>query len=261
MRNSNSRIFGLLAAMLLTVGASAQAPTSAPQIQVDDLSTQMKTGQITLIDVRAPADYLRSHIVGAANQPYYTLTPSAPWRKDADLVLYCSGIGCSLSHDSALILMKQGYTHVRTLLGGLAEWGMKGYPVYTDPNAPSTIATQYFYPQWAVFQTVEVSATDLVNKTKTPNPNLALLDARPAAEYAAGHLPGAHNLTAEDFDAQKGTLSKIIEYVVYDRRPDRSRKLAQQLRDGGFAAHLLTGGIAVWAKSGYLLSVGPEVAK
>ena len=112
MRNSNSRIFGLVAAMLLSVGASAQVPTSAPQILVDDLSAQMKTGQITLIDVRAPADYQRSHIVGAANQPYYTLTPSAPWPKDADLVLYCSGIGCSLSHDSALILMKQGYTHV-----------------------------------------------------------------------------------------------------------------------------------------------------
>ena len=113
----------------------------------------------TIIDVRYPNDFLRSHIKGSVSLPFYDLkTISYP--KSRAIVVYCSGIGCSLSHDAAVTLQELGYTDVRVLEGGIAEWSMKGYPVEGDPNAAPTFKTRYYFPSWAAFQTTEVAPKD-----------------------------------------------------------------------------------------------------
>ena len=180
----------MLAAGLVAASFAGQ---TAPSMSCDEVSKNMTA--ITIIDVRYPADYQRGHIKGAVSLPFYDLNKiSSP--KDQPIAVYCSGIGCSLSHDAAVILQELGYTNVKVLTGGFAEWSMKGFPVVGDPNAPATIKTTYYFPAWATFQTTEVSPKDLWAKMNSGG-KFYLVDVRPAKEYAAGHLPGAHNNNEE----------------------------------------------------------------
>lgn len=230
---------------------------SFTSISCDELNRNMTSS--TVIDVRYPTDYQRGHIKDAVSLPFYDLKKIS-YVKDQAIVVYCSGIGCSLSHDAAITLQEMGYTNVKVLTGGIAEWSMKGYPMVVDPNAPSTIKTPYYFPAWAAFQTTEVAPKDLWGKEQNGG-TFYLIDARPAKEYAAGHLPGAHNVAAEDLAGKISTLTKTNEYVVYDRRPDRSRTMAQKMQDAGLAAHVLAGGVSVWAAQGLPMSVAPDDAK
>lgn len=243
--------------LIASLASPAFAGGSFVTVSCDDLNKNMAA--TTTIDVRYPGDYQRGHIKGAVSLPYYDLKKIS-YPKNQALAVYCSGIGCSLSHDAAIVLQELGYTNVKVLEGGIAEWSMKGYPIVTDPNAPSTIKTSYYFPQWAVFQGTEVAPKDYWAKASAGG-KFYLIDTRPAKEYAAGHLPGAHNLAAEDLAGKLPSLSKTAEYVVYDRRPERSRTVAQKMRDAGLPAHLLVGGVSVWTAAGLPMSVAPDDAK
>lgn len=230
--------------------------TFAP-ISCNDLNTTIASE--TVVDVRYPADYQRGHIKDAVSLPFYSLK-SIAYPKTQPIVVYCSGIGCSLSHDAAITLQELGYTNVKVLEGGIAEWSMKGFPMEGDPNATPTFKTPYIYPQWAAFNTLDVSPKAL-SANLNAGGNFYLIDSRPAKEYAAGHLPGAHNIAAEDLPGKISSFSKTLEYVIYDRRPDRSRTSAQKMQDTGLAAHMLAGGITVWTAQGFPLSTAPDDAK
>ncbi len=248
----NKFLAGLFAT-ILSAQAVAQQPTSAPTVLCDDLAAQMKSSDTILVDVRAPADYQKTHITGAVNLPYYSVA-AASWPKDANIVLYCSGIGCSLSHDSAITMMKLGYANVRTLYGGIAEWGRKGYPIV---SAPQTLATTNPLAgrKDLIFMTTDVGATDADAQIKK-GAKLAVLDVRPATEYMAGHLPGARNIPLELLDKRLSDYAPGSEVLVCDRIADRAAQARDELWGAGVAAHVLTGGISVWAASGKPLAVG-----
>ena len=243
------------------LAASLVAPSFAgqttPSMSCDELSKN--TQALTVIDARYPADYQHGHIKGAVSLPFYDLKKIS-YPKNQAIVVYCSGIGCSLSHDAAITLQELGYANVKVLTGGFAEWSMKGFPVVGAPNAPSTIKTPYHFPAWATFQTTEVSPKDLWSNIQSGG-KFYLIDARPPKEYAAGHLPGAHNIAVEDLAGKTSTLAKTVEYVVYDRKPERSRAMAMKLQDAGLPAHLLSGGVSVWTAQGLPMSVAPDDAK
>ena len=139
----------ILIAVLVTPAFAGQ---SFPVISCDDLNKNIT--MMTVIDVRYPTDYQRGHIKNAVSIPFYDLKKIS-YQKEQAIVVYCSGIGCSLSHDAAITLQEIGYTNVKVLTGGIAEWSMKGFPVVGDPNAPSTIKTAYNFPQWATFLATE----------------------------------------------------------------------------------------------------------
>lgn len=213
----------------------------------------MKSSNVIPIDVRAPADYQKSHIAGAINLPYYSIA-TASWPKDANIVLYCSGIGCSLSHDSALAMLKMGYTNVRTLYGGIAEWGRKGYPIVSTPETPAK-TNPLAGRKDLIFMASDVGATDVDTQIKK-GAKLAVLDVRPAREYLAGHLPGARNIPLEQLDKRLSDYAPGSEVLVCDRIVDRAVQARDELWGAGVAAHVLTGGISVWAASGKPLAVG-----
>lgn len=70
--------------------------------------------KLVIVDTRGSDDFAREHIAGAVSKPYYEIASSG-LSKDAELVLYCSGIGCQISGNSAAQLMQAGYTNVRAL--------------------------------------------------------------------------------------------------------------------------------------------------
>lgn len=95
--------------------------------------------------------------------------------------------------------------------------------------------------------------------TAIAQPDTVLLDVRTAAEFTAGHLPGAVNLDmqAADFATRLDTLDKASSYALYCRSGHRSAIAAEQMRTAGFDRVVdLAGGIAAWTAAGHDVTTG-----
>lgn len=79
-----------------------------------------------------------------------------------------------------------------------------------------------------------------------------VIDVRPAAEYAAGHIPGAVSIPLEDLPARLGTLPDGTEIVAYCRGSYcvLARDAVRQLRSAGRAARHLADGMLEWRLDG-----------
>ncbi|MBP7272566.1 MAG: rhodanese-like domain-containing protein [Saprospiraceae bacterium] len=79
-----------------------------------------------------------------------------------------------------------------------------------------------------------------------------LLDARDRREYEVSHLPNAHWVGFDEFDAQKVShLDKGCPIIVYCSVGYRSEKIAKQLQQQGFInVENLVGGIFEWKNQG-----------
>ncbi|MBC5810109.1 MAG: metalloregulator ArsR/SmtB family transcription factor [Candidatus Eremiobacteraeota bacterium] len=88
------------------------------------------------------------------------------------------------------------------------------------------------------------------------DPRVALLDARPAEEYAAGHLPKAINAPLEGLRSGKVSLPRSKRYIVYCRGPfcTFADDAVAILRERGFDATRLDLGPLEWQAAGRQLS-------
>jgi rhodanese-related sulfurtransferase len=89
---------------------------------------------------------------------------------------------------------------------------------------------------------------------------VVILDARPASEYIAGHIPGALSMPVDDLQRRLRELTKGQEYVAYCRGPyciyaDRAVEI---LRGHGRRARRLAEGFPEWRSAGFPVSQGTE---
>jgi rhodanese-related sulfurtransferase len=84
------------------------------------------------------------------------------------------------------------------------------------------------------------------------NGEVVVLDVRPAQEYAAGHIAGAHSVPVSDISARLAELSDEKEYVAYCRGPYcvYADEAVAMLRANGLKAQRLTEGYPEWWLSG-----------
>jgi rhodanese-related sulfurtransferase len=82
--------------------------------------------------------------------------------------------------------------------------------------------------------------------------NLVVLDVRPAAEYAASHLPGAVSIPFAELRWRLAELPGDREIVAYCRGPycAFAHEAVSVLRDEGFAARRLEDGLPEWQAAG-----------
>lgn len=92
--------------------------------------------------------------------------------------------------------------------------------------------------------------------------DVVVLDVRPQAEYAAGHIPGAINLPHDRLAASLADLPSGADIVAYCRgrycvfAPDAVRLL----RAHGYAAWPLDGGMPEWRRAGLPVAIGEVIA-
>jgi rhodanese-related sulfurtransferase len=85
-----------------------------------------------------------------------------------------------------------------------------------------------------------------------------VLDVRPGAEYAAGHIPGAVSMPHDELAARLAELPQEADIVAYCRgrycvfAPDAVRLL----RARGFSARPLEGGLPDWRHAGLPVTTG-----
>ncbi len=103
-------------------------PLAYQDINPKELSQMLKVKNFTLIDVHIPE---QDHIPGTdALIPYNEIVSKLadlPQDKKATIVLYCRSGNMSQTASKALI--KEGYTNVYNLAGGLKAWQSEGYEV------------------------------------------------------------------------------------------------------------------------------------
>ncbi|MFD7446763.1 rhodanese-like domain-containing protein [Streptomyces sp. NPDC059909] len=81
-----------------------------------------------------------------------------------------------------------------------------------------------------------------------------VVDVRTPAEYATGHLPGAHNVPLDRLDEAGGALKAAAArtpLLVVCASGARSAKGCAQLAAQGIEAATLDGGTSAWAAAGY----------
>lgn len=83
---------------------------------------------LTIIDLRTPELYEKSHVPGALNISYEELEKSTDKvSRDTTAVVYCYGITCHLATKAALLLAKKGFK-VKELFGGFDEYAAANLP-------------------------------------------------------------------------------------------------------------------------------------
>jgi rhodanese-related sulfurtransferase len=85
-----------------------------------------------------------------------------------------------------------------------------------------------------------------------------VLDVRPEAEYAAGHIAGARSVPVGDLRRHLRALPKDADVVAYCRGPYcvYADDAVRQLRRKGFRARRLIDGFPEWKRAGLPVAVG-----
>jgi rhodanese-related sulfurtransferase len=101
---------------------------------LEQVRLMRKDGSTLFIDARPIEQFQQGHIVGARSLPLAESASAIPplFREvppTRRLVIYCSGNGCSDSHELAARLMAAGYSSVFVYEGGFPEWQQQGLPI------------------------------------------------------------------------------------------------------------------------------------
>ncbi|TFH87990.1 ArsR family transcriptional regulator [Billgrantia azerbaijanica] len=94
-----------------------------------ELLAGLERGEVALLDVRPADEYEAGHLPEAINIPLEQLEAmldSLP--RDKEIVAYCRGPYCALSHEAVQRLRQLGY-RVRRFEEGYPEWKAAGLPV------------------------------------------------------------------------------------------------------------------------------------
>lgn len=106
-------------------------PADTEQVDRQELWRRVQAGDVTVIDVRPGEEYAGGHIPGALSVPLDQLaTRLAELPADIEIVAYCRGAYCVMSHDAVRLLQMKGRRAVR-LSDGMLEWRLADLPVAT----------------------------------------------------------------------------------------------------------------------------------
>ncbi len=130
-------IMGLLANAILPKGIPFIRPPE-PQLHDQDKIPLVEakklwdSGTAFFMDARTPADYIAGHIALAQNLPVEKFDQFFPkvataLSPDSEIVVYCDGEQCDLSHRLMTMLHEHGYNHVRILVNGWTTWRKAGF--------------------------------------------------------------------------------------------------------------------------------------
>jgi rhodanese-related sulfurtransferase/predicted transcriptional regulator len=97
-----------------------------------ELARRLRSGTVTLIDVRPPEEFAQGHIAGAVSVPVDEIEAFAKQarkrKEDKKVVAYCRGPYCVYAIQAVAALRKRGIDASRSE-DGVAEWRAAGLPI------------------------------------------------------------------------------------------------------------------------------------
>ncbi len=109
--------------------ADDDAGGSLEPVSRQELLAGLEGGKVVLLDVRPPDEFESGHLPEAINIPLAQLEAMLDrLPHDREIVAYCRGPYCALSHEAVQRLRQLGY-RVRRFEEGYPEWKAAGLPV------------------------------------------------------------------------------------------------------------------------------------
>ncbi|MFI0923792.1 ArsR/SmtB family transcription factor [Streptomyces sp. NPDC021012] len=107
----------------------------AAEVTHEELLARVEAGDVVVLDVRPPEEYLAGHIPGALSIPVAELADRiGELPEETEVVVYCRGEYCALAHDAVRLLTGHGRRAIR-LDDGMLEWRLAGLPVRAGATA------------------------------------------------------------------------------------------------------------------------------
>ncbi len=104
------------------------------------LLQRVREGEVTVLDVRPPEEYISGHLPGAISIPLAELERRMQeLPRHQEIVAYCRGPYCVLSAEAVERLRKAGFEAVR-FEEGVQDWQMRGLPLVSgieERDAPT----------------------------------------------------------------------------------------------------------------------------
>jgi rhodanese-related sulfurtransferase/DNA-binding MarR family transcriptional regulator len=101
-------------------------------IETDELVRRVKSGEVTVIDVRPVEEYRAGHIPGALSVPVGQLKARLKeLPKGREIVAYCRGPFCVMAAEAVELLREKGFKAHR-LEHGVADWRARGWRVEAE---------------------------------------------------------------------------------------------------------------------------------
>jgi rhodanese-related sulfurtransferase/DNA-binding transcriptional ArsR family regulator len=102
---------------------------SLEPVSVNELMERIRSGLVTVVDVRPKEEYAAGHLPGAINIPLTDLEENVKTLpRNREIIAYCRGPFCLLSFEAVARLRDQGLA-ARRLETGFPEWKVAGLPV------------------------------------------------------------------------------------------------------------------------------------
>jgi len=93
------------------------------------LVSRVRSGEVTLLDVRPREEFEAGHIPGAVSVPLAELEKRLGGiPKDREVVAYCRGPYCVLAVQAVAVLRQKGFRAIR-MEEGVPDWRARGLPV------------------------------------------------------------------------------------------------------------------------------------
>lgn len=102
---------------------------SLEPLSVTELAERIRSGLVTVVDVRPKEEYAAGHLPGAINVPLSEIEKNlGTLPRDREIIAYCRGPFCVLSFEAVARFRKEGLK-ARRLETGFPEWKVAGLPV------------------------------------------------------------------------------------------------------------------------------------
>lgn len=118
-----------IAAIDKLVNDFRQSKIKSEPLTVDELARRIKSGTVTILDVRPEHEYKKGHIANALSIPFDQLASRLKeLPKRNEIIAYCRGPFCLFADEAVALLQKAGYKATR-LEQGFPDWASMGKPV------------------------------------------------------------------------------------------------------------------------------------
>lgn len=187
-----------------------------------------------IVDVRPFDKYHQGTVPGAVNIPWQEWDKrkgTLPADQATELIFFCGGRNCDLSHRAAAAARTLGYTRVRTYAYGWPDWEKNSTRAFAliEPRQGRVAAAGE--PEPALYPG-EIARDEFLELIEKKPADLLLVDVRSAEEFDRGHLPGAVNIPGEKVDEQVDRL-KDRNVIFYCNQGSRCAAAYYAAEDAG----------------------------
>lgn len=223
----------LVLSIVLTVQADEKGKWQ--KIDVKEAHSLLKLGQTYLVNTMSHLECMDHRIPGSlclACEEIEKRPQILPSEKTKAIIFYCESDNCHKSCLAADIAVRNGYTSVFVLDGGLPAWKRSGHEIESVQRIPRVA--------------VRAIKADTLRAWLSEGRKMAVIDLRTEKDYREAHISGASSLPLYQLHERYQELPYNRTLVLVDNRGFRSFLAQSYLRRKGFDVVRLFGGMESW---------------